>query len=474
MDLTTSDQHSDEEAQLSINMILTNQGFEHIEEIIQHVFSYLKRIQQQGVTQERFNELQRENELAFTFLEQAEPVQTAITLATGLTIRPPEELIRGLFLYRDFAPDTIQHYLALMTPNTMRMLVASQSFLPSVPSDSVQTEPWTGAVYSVRSLSEEQKKHMLSSEHNTTFTLPPQNPFMPGNLELISEETTGKPVVITSSEGLEVWFLHDNVFNVPRSNLYIRFALPNAVGTPQNSIRFSLYQDLVIESFNETAYQALLSGLDYNLSSDYRGLTVQVYGFNDRLSHFLQSLLTQLKHLNITQAAFDKEKEALKDAILNLRHEDPTDQLLETMRQALYTHAFSPEELLAALDNVALTDLQNWSDRLFSKSSVTALIHGNMSKESAEKIAENAETLVVGPDNNHVSSKPLRVPEKPKLPICSIRYHNDDASLMVLMQGGQKDHQTRATYKLLKQFAFCSILYPAKNKRAVRLPCLVD
>ena len=436
------------DAGLTVEMSLTKEGFEHIEDITGQIFAYIQLIKNHGVTREHFDELQQEYDLAFRFLEQGSPENTAIALASGMALYPPEELIQSRFLYRKFSPDKIQKYLTLMTPENLRMRVAQQDE-PPVDAEKVKTEPWAGGRYSVQKLSEEQKNKFAASKPDPDLGLPNQNPFMPDDLSLIYEKTAEKPKLLVSEPGFKSWFQHDNRFHVPRGSILLRFAAPHLVNSPENSIRLALFTDLFNRSFAETAYMASLGGLDYSITWDYRGIYLQVLGYNDKLPLFLETVISQMKQLQVQATELDKSKELFEEALSNYPKEDPARQVFRTLRTTLYPLEFEDSKKLQTLDKVSADDLQEWTNKLFNQLSLTAFIHGNIEQSTAATVNSFLSTLVSGPDNNSVTSLPRIIKDKPEFPVCYISYDKDDSALMIFTQSEKRDHKSRAVYRIL-------------------------
>ena len=431
-------------AGLTVDMSLTKAGFEHIDEITEQVFAYIKLIKNQGVTQSIFEELQKESDLAFRFLEQGSPEDTAISLASGMPLLPPEELIQSHYLFRKFSPEKITEYLNLLTPDNLRVRVATQN-----PQPDMQMEPWAGGLYKVQSLSEEQKHRFASAQPDPDLAIPATNPFMPDDLSIINEPDTGQPHQIDSTPGFSSWFLHDNKFNVPRGSIIIRFAAPHLVRDPDSSVRLALFSDLLDRSFSETSYLASLGGLHYNIWWDYRGFYLHVLGYNDKLPLFLETVLQQMQQLDIHEDAFDKSKELLEEGLNNADRENPSRLTFTAARKALYPLDFESEKQLEALHALTVTDLQDWSKRLFDNISITTLIYGNMESKTASSISTTLSKLVSGPDNNSVTHLPRVIKDSPQFSTCSTRYEKDDSALLVFSQGTQRDHKTRAVYQVM-------------------------
>ncbi|MCL6271216.1 insulinase family protein [Sansalvadorimonas sp. 2012CJ34-2] len=447
-DLVAYNEDNTLDANITLEMSLTKEGFERINDITGQVFAYIDLIKKHGVTQTRFDELKQEYGLVFQFLEQGSAEEAAISLASSMALLPPRDLIQSRYIFRKFVPEKIRNYLNMLTPDNMRMRVATHEAL-AANEEQIQTEPWMGGRYTIRSLSKAEKSSLASARPDSSLALPPPNPFMPDDLSIVDEKSAEKPQLLMAQPGFKSWFLHDNDFNVPRSSIILRFAAPHLVDSPENVMRMALFDNLFYRSFTETAYMASLGGLDYNFGWDDRGFVLQFFGYSDKLPLFLSTVLTQARQLKISDEELARSKEELEEAINNKSKEDPSHQLFRTMRKLLYPLEFDDSKKLLELKNTSTEDLQEWVGRLFNQLSIAAFIHGNVKQSTAESITNSVAGMASGPDNNNFKTFPKIIRDEPEFPICFISYDKDDSALMVFSQSEKRDHKARAVYQVM-------------------------
>ena len=96
-----------EHATLDISMSLTREGLEHQDEIIALTFEYIDRIRDNGISQQRFNEMRQLAMIDFRFRERAEAQSEAMRLSRLLKDYPPEDVLSAPWLLERYAPDEL-------------------------------------------------------------------------------------------------------------------------------------------------------------------------------------------------------------------------------------------------------------------------------------------------------------------------------------------------------------------------------
>lgn len=75
----------------------------------------------------------------------------------------------------------------------------------------------------------------------------------------------------------------DDIFWVPKANVFIQCRNPLSTATAENSLKTRMYTHLVHDALEEHAYDAQLTGLKYSVSICPVGLEIRVSGYNDSL-----------------------------------------------------------------------------------------------------------------------------------------------------------------------------------------------
>jgi insulysin len=151
----------------------------------------------------------------------------------------------------------------------------------------------------------------------------------------------------------------------------------------------------VVKDFlSDYAYDAELSGLDYSLNATMLGLDLSVHGYNDKLPVLLQKVLVSLRDLKITPDRFKVIKERQARAYKNWDFQQPYYQVGDFNRWLLRDRSWINHQYAEALPHIELEEVQSFFPQLLQETHVEVLVHGNMYKEDALKVADLVENTL--------------------------------------------------------------------------------
>ena len=105
-------------SQFTISIVLTQSGFQAIDQVLIAVFSYLKMLIREGPNERIFNEIKEIDDLNFKFKEESQPMDNVESLCENMHIYPPELILSGPELMFDYDPELlgmVSHKMSLMT-----------------------------------------------------------------------------------------------------------------------------------------------------------------------------------------------------------------------------------------------------------------------------------------------------------------------------------------------------------------------
>jgi len=126
-----------------VNFSLTPKGLEHETAIIEHLFSFLRLICEQGIEDWRYEEKSSLLKILYEVHEYSLPLDNVSHLSMNLFHYPPTEVIRGDYLMTALDAEQIKQILSYMTPNNMRITLVA----PEVETN--QTAKWYDTPYQV-------------------------------------------------------------------------------------------------------------------------------------------------------------------------------------------------------------------------------------------------------------------------------------------------------------------------------------
>ncbi|KAG7269730.1 hypothetical protein CRUP_037614 [Coryphaenoides rupestris] len=335
-----------------INVDLTEEGLLHVDDIIFHMFQYIQKLRTEGPQEWVFQECK----------DKERPCGYTSKVAGLLHYYPLEEVLAAEYLLEEFRPDLIQMVLDKLRPEHVRVAVVSKSFEGQTDKE----EEWYGTQYKQEAIDDEVLKDTAMSK---------------------------------------VWFKQDDKFFLPKACLNFEFFSPFAYVDPLHCNMAYLYLELLKDSLNEYAYAAELAGLNYDLQNTIYGMFLSVKGYNDKQHILLKKIM-----------------EKMTRSLNNFRAEQPHQHAMYYLRLLMTEVAWTKDELRDALDDVTLPRLKAFIPQLLSRLHIEALLHGNITKESALGMMQLLEDTLI----EHAHTKPL-------LPSQLIRYREvqvpDDVTL---------------------------------------------
>uniref|UniRef100_A0A3Q1BPU8 Insulin-degrading enzyme n=1 Tax=Amphiprion ocellaris TaxID=80972 RepID=A0A3Q1BPU8_AMPOC len=392
-----------------INVDLTEEGLLHVEDIIFHMFQYIQKLRTEGPQEWVFDECKDLNKVAFRFKDKERPRGYTSKVAGLLHYYPLEEVLAAEYLLEDFRPDLIEMVLDKLRPEHVRVAVVSKSF----EGQTDKTEEWYGTQYKQEAISEETIKKWANANLNGKFKLPMKNEFIPTNFEIypLEKDSPLVPTLIKDTAMSKVWFKQDDKFFLPKACLNFEFFSPFAYVDPLHCNMAYLYLELLKDSLNEYAYAAELAGLNYDLQNTVYGMYLSVKGYSDKQHILLKKIIEKMATFEIDEKRFDIIKEAYMRSLNNFRAEQPHQHAMYYLRLLMTEVAWTKDELREALDDVTLPRLKAFIPQLLSRLHIEALLHGNITKESALGMMQMVEDTLI----EHARTKPL-------LPSQLIRY----------------------------------------------------
>uniref|UniRef100_A0A8C4Z924 Insulin-degrading enzyme n=1 Tax=Gadus morhua TaxID=8049 RepID=A0A8C4Z924_GADMO len=348
-----------------INVDLTEEGLLHVDDIIFHMFQYITKLRTEGPQEWVFQECKDLNNVAFRFKDKERPRGYTSKVA-GLLYYPLEDTLAAEYLLDDFRPDLIEMVLDKLRP----VAVVSKSF----EGQTDKKEEWYGTEYKQEAIAEEK---WASADVNGKFKLPMKNEFIPTQLR----DTPPTPYPPA---------LEKDPPPVPTVNQ----GKPRYLYTdPQHCSMTHLFLRLLRDDLKEYTVCSPPAGVAYTVTSGMNALFLSVKGYNDK-QHSMPACSKARGEDDHLRAS------TICGPLNNFRAEQPHQHAM------YYLH-----ELRESLEDVTLPRLKAFIPQLLSRLHIEALLHGNITKESALGMMQLLEDSLI--EQAHT---------KPLLPSQLIRY----------------------------------------------------
>ncbi len=427
-----------------VNVSLTEEGLNHIDEISEQLFAYIHELKKNGVQQWVFDELQQLAKMQFAFQQGQKPAGLAQGLSMSMHEYPVKDVLRGPYLWQEFDTQLIQSLLNKLTPdNLVRTLVS-----PTV--ESKINEKWFGAPFNRSILNSELVKTWQQAKLNKALHLPGANPFIAQDVSLLESGAQTKPERVSQTSGLDVWHMQDLEFTVPQSSIYINLRSPLPQLSASNQVLMDAWVNLLNDHLNSFSYPATLAGQHYSLYGHMRGIGIRLYGYRDKQDEILKKVISELVAFEPTELQWQQTQQELIRAYQNALKQKPYERTIAQLNQTLMQPSYSETQLLTAIKSSVKEDVLNIKKRFFKQLHLVVLGHGNISKSQLLQSAnllngllENSEAVTV--NRKQVKQLPHQLTHK------EVVAQHDDNAMTLYFQAQDQGSKERATMGLIAQ-----------------------
>lgn len=214
----------------SICVHLTDDGLDHLDGVLDAIFSYLKLLQLSGPKESIFREMQTIEANGFRFSSERDALDNVEHLVISLKQYPPRYILTGDSLFFEYDPKAIQNVIDELNKRKFNVMITSTRRY----NDSINyelTEPWFGTMYSEIDMPENWKNSWENAKPYDEFSLPEPNPFIADDFTIFYKEgnvVPKYPQKILDNDLCELWFRQDDKFLLPTACYNFYFMTPQA------------------------------------------------------------------------------------------------------------------------------------------------------------------------------------------------------------------------------------------------------
>lgn len=430
----------------TISISLTDQGYEHYDEVIRSTFSAIRLLQAEGVSKELYTEEQQLNQLRFNFKEKSQPIHYVGQLARNLQLYPEQDVISADYLLEEFSAELINGFLDRLTPANVLVSLRGQNV------ETNSQEQWFNTDYSLAPISQERQQQWLQTGIEQGLATRKLNPYIAEDLSVLAvAEKSGTPNLTIQQDGHSLWYKQDDIFRLPKADFFVSVMSDQANHNPENAVMTALYIELVKDQLNETLYDALLGGINTRIYPHMRGFSIRISGYNDKQQQLLTQVVDQLTSVEFEQASFDRIKARYTQYLENKRKDKPFNQTIGEV-YTLLMQSWSAEKKLEAIENISLEQLSAFVPQLLDKVQTRMLAHGNLTSDEATNLAQTViSKLNQQPMISYNAPVPVILLDKEQNLTQTLPVDHNDSAISVYFQGENSGLQTRAEFALLSE-----------------------
>lgn len=437
----------------SIDLDLTPEGLKHKTEMTKAIFEAIAAIQTNPIPDFLFEEFFALQKLHYQNQSRISPFAFVTDKARAL----PDEDLRTFPEKSDmgtpFSETTLETLLSSLTAKECLFLVVDPDLATK---DSLQKERWTHAAYDLRSMPQKSLTRLEKSSPLAGFKLPESNPFLPRNLQLVSERDqvikNPTPSLLVDTLGEKFFFAQDHLYHTPNLVFILDLSGEKQEPSPKITALRSLFTECVHEELEELLTKAADAGMSTSLgATGEEKLRFILSGYTEKFPLFAEQFFKALRSSRPTKEIFTQKKLLLIESAENAKEELPLKQATTYLGALLYERNFTPDEMARALAEVTYEELLSFYSELFQEASLEGSLYGNLTSQDARALWKTvSETLQIEtPIAPTRSKKILLLAENDGPYILPLSSERQGSGLVVVLQEGPFSMKARAIQQVL-------------------------
>lgn len=402
-------------------ILLTSTGAKNIQAILEVIYAYFAMLMKQSTAslKTQYDQLSRQQEVDFTYRSKRISINWLMKLALNMQTFPIADILYGPRHYAEFDHAQILQCLShLRADNMLLTMQLTDLTWSQTMTEDLKMDPYYNLPYKVEPLtpsilaSLNTIYHMNHDQFQTSpyshLSIPPLNMFSPDDLTLkpCLESTTHQqlPEMIMDTSRIRVWHKQDHVFNLPHVCIYLTFQSPHANNNALEATKLYVLVEL-FHLFSMTYSQdAINAGITSTLFGRDECLNLQISGYHCKIPMLIDYYLTMMSTFKTDELKLCSVVDILKQQWENEEQEAPSIVLSTRANSILNDRTWLPGDLLAHLNNITPTDIDQFLSLFLQDAYLEMLCMGNLTKEDACQIAQNV--LVIW-NPNHMHTPPL-------------------------------------------------------------------
>lgn len=370
-----------------INIILSEKGVKAKDQIPALVLYMIQQLENRGLKDWRYQELQQMADINFRFQEKSPPLDTVRNLAQAMHIYEPLDTLRGPYLYSDYDEKLIRQSLGYLQVNNLLLSFSAPDVTTSHNSKYYQT-PYHVESFAITAAD-------IKPAIRKKLFFPEPNPFIPSRLGVKAKPLLptprraagDEPELVIDNPRVRAWFRQDQDFQLPKTHMNLRLTLPRVARDAAGTAQAHLLAVLVEDQLNEFSYPARLAGLRYAIKAHPRGLDVDIAGYSGRQGLLLTRVTDTIRKARFAQERFELLKAELLRTWRNRDKDTPYQVVLPQVASLLAAPYWNEQTLGAALEDITYEDFNRFAARVLRDGQLEAMFYGNIYRQEAIKFA---------------------------------------------------------------------------------------
>lgn len=384
----STDKMGKEQLLFSIDVHLTESGLLQIDTVANRVFQAIARLKKNGIPHYIFDDVKKIGQLDYQYQSRQDAFEFVQFHAQHLVDEDLATYPQKNTIPTIYDAKFISSFIQTLTPESCIYFVIADPEKLGIQTD--HKEKWMGAEYTIKSIPEQKLLAWENVTLNPRIDLPPQNPFIPNSITLLSQggvsEEKVVPKLISHDDSCKIYYAPDAKYLVPKVASIFTIKSPSLDGTARSTALADLYLKALKEEIAPVTSFAEIAGIQSNLTQKNLGLVISTFGYSEKASLLTKDIFQSIKKVKISKEKFELYKQSVETTYKNASKEMPVVQAFEIMNGILYNTTPTNVDKFYALKGITYEQFFDFSQELFKKVYVEALLYGNLTQNDAKEL----------------------------------------------------------------------------------------
>ena len=383
-------------ALFTVTIKLTDEGIAQRDKVLERLFITINNLKSAPISQQYLTETKTLSTLNYDFHDYLQPMKLSQILSSRALDVGAHDLLSSFHITQHADESDIKHLLKQLTQDNLTIQWLNPSQFPEnwmAKTPSWKVEPLYNGHYANGTIAFQVKTLLKNSQLSSSFGLPEANPFMPENLEVLSQSQQADARAITSDPGFHFWYKQNSKYNKPTGMIFGYFGfLENP--TIKDRLLLQLWAKLFNDAASESTYQPYMAGLGYQLYAHGNGLTLRTSGYNDKQDDFFYSLVKMLLDFRASSERLAIAKQDILKGLNNLESQPPYALARHYFSQVAIQGNAPTRELRELITQITIEDINQFIQQHSQHFEFAGYMTGNFKEKAATHLSQRIMSVV--------------------------------------------------------------------------------
>lgn len=350
-----------------INVILTQKGKEHLEEISKLCKQYVEYIQNAENIEPLYKEFTSLAKIGYEFQNRQDPYDFVSSASELLQKYSLDAFPSNMYQFPEFDKN--------LFAKICKEIVHSKTL-------NIYSAPKNSSSYTANCIEEflkvpygvyDQEDCLCES---VDFALPSLNPYVPNNFNLIDKSNIGPSEQIQDESSL-LTYVRETQFKTPHVYCSLNFKSPYIKNDGKNVVVIDLLNIAIEKKIQNLIDTAGKSGISLNLSQEMDALRLSITGFNAHYKKFVKDLITEIHQIQFSPEEFKSAREELLLVYDQQLQQQPFRRAFTSMKRYI-DQSPSISDCISLLKQITFSDFFNTSENFLNQFYVEGMLTGNI------------------------------------------------------------------------------------------------